>query len=477
MIALRFTFVFVLLALAACSVGPDYVRPELPAPSAYKEAKDWKPAEPRDGEARGKWWDIYGDPVLGGLVAQVELSNQNVAIAEAQLRQARALVAGTRSAYFPTVGANASRTRSQSPTGSGNVVGGGSAVVVGAANTYSVSADISWEIDVWGKVRRSVESSSAQAQASQAELASATLSAQAELVRDYFDFRSTDAQKKLYDETVDAYAKSLQMTTNRYNAGVAARAEVVQAEAQLRSAQAQQLDLAIQRAQLEHAVALLLGKAPADFTMPPEQVQPVTPQVPVGVPSELLERRPDIAAAERQVASANAKIGVAKAAYYPTFAISAQGGSRASDFGDLFTSPTRFWSVGPALALTLFDAGARRSVSDQAIANYDATVAAYRQTVLGAFVEVEDNLVALRVLEQEQVVQQQALKAARESLALTVNQYKAGTVSYLAVVIVQAQAFSEERSALNLRSRQLAASVNLVKALGGGWNTSALTPP
>jgi NodT family efflux transporter outer membrane factor (OMF) lipoprotein len=293
-------------------------------------------------------------------------------------------------------------------------------------------------------------------------------------VRDYFDFRSTDAQKKLYDETVAAYAKSLQMTTNRYNAGVAARAEVVQAEAQLRSAQAQQLDLAIQRAQLEHAVALLLGRAPADFTMPPEQAQPVTPQVPVGVPSELLERRPDIAAAERQVASANAKIGVAKAAYYPSLALSATGGTRASDYGDLFTSPTRFWSVGPALALTLFDAGARASVTDQAIANYDATVAAYRQTVLGAFVEVEDNLVALRVLGEEQVVQQQALRAARESLALTVNQYKAGTVSYLAVVIVQAQAFSEERAALNLRSRELAASVNLVKALGGGWNAAAL---
>jgi len=378
---------------------------------------------------------------------------------------------------YAQLGASASRTRSQSPAGTGTVVGGGGAVVVGASNTYSVSADVSWEIDLWGKVRRSVESSNAQAEASAADLASATLSAQAELVRSYFDFRSTDAQKKLYDETVEAYAKSLQLTTNRYKAGVAARSEVVQAETQLRSAQAQQLDLAIQRAQLEHAMALLLGKAPADFTMPPEQVQPATPQVPVGVPSQLLERRPDIAAAERQVVSANAKIGVAQAAYYPSFSLFAQGGTRAPDYADLFTSPTRFWSLGPALALTLFDAGARRSLSDQAIANYDATVAAYKQTVLGAFVEVEDNLVALRVLEQEMVVQQQALESARESLALTLNQYKAGTVSYLAVVIVQTQAFSEERSALNLRARQLAASVNLVKALGGGWSSAALAAP
>jgi NodT family efflux transporter outer membrane factor (OMF) lipoprotein len=466
-----------LLALAACTVGPDYVRPEMPTPPAYKEAKDWKPATPRDAEARGKWWEIYGDPVLDGLVAQVAISNQNVAIAEAQLRQALALVEGTRSGYFPTVGANASRTRSQSPAGSGNVVGGGGAVVVGATNTNSVSASVSWEIDLWGRVRRSVESSGAQAQASAAELAAATLSAQAQLARSYFDYRITGAQQKLFDETVEAYEKSLQLTTNRYNAGVAARAEVVQAEAQLRSAQAQQLDIAIQRAQLEHAIALLLGKAPADFAMPPGQVQPAAPAVPVGIPSELLERRPDIAAAERQVASANAKIGVAESAYYPSFSISGTGGTRAADYTDLFTSPTRFWSVGPLLALTLFDGGARRSVSDQAIANYDASVAAYRQTVLGAFVEVEDNLVALRVLEQEQVVQQQALKAARESLALTLNQYKAGTVSYLAVVIVQTQAFSEERAALNLRARELAASVNLVKAMGGGWSAAELARP
>jgi NodT family efflux transporter outer membrane factor (OMF) lipoprotein len=449
------------LALAGCAMGPDYQRPALETPAAFKEAGTWKVAQPADTLPRGRWWTLFGDPQLDGLIAQVEVSNQNVRAAEARFRQAKAAAAGARSGLFPNLNATAGRTRSQATlTASGTPV---------TATSYSFGLDAGWELDVWGRVRRVAESGDANAQASEGDLAGALLSAQAALALDYFSLRIVDAQRRVYDETVAAYERSLQLTRNRYSAGVASRADVVQAEAQLLSARAQGIDLATQRAQLEHAIALLVGKAPADFSLPPDQSYPKAPEVPLALPSALLERRPDIAAAERRVAAANAQVGAAKAAFFPTLELSAGGGFRSPSLTDWFSIPNRFWSIGPSLALSVFDAGLKRSQSDQAIAAYDQAVAAYRQTALGALADVEDNLVALRVLGEEMVVQQDALRAARESVALTLNQYKAGTVSYLNVVLAQATAFSEELSALAIRNRQLAASVGLVRALGGGW--------
>jgi NodT family efflux transporter outer membrane factor (OMF) lipoprotein len=452
------------LALAGCAMGPDYRRPALETPAAFKEAGTWKIAQPADTLPRGRWWTLFGDPQLDGLIAQVEVSNQNVRAAEARFRQAKAAAAGARSGLFPNLNATAGRTRSQATlTASGTAV---------AATSYSFGLDAGWELDVWGRVRRVAESGDANAQASEGDLAGALLSAQAALALDYFSLRIVDAQKRVSDETVAAFGRSLQLTRNRYTAGVASRADVVQAEAQLLSARAQGIDLATQRAQLEHAIALLVGKAPADFALPPDQSYPMAPEIPLALPSALLERRPDIAAAERRVAAANAQVGAAKAAFFPTLELSASGGFRNPSLTDWFSIPNRFWSIGPSLALSVFDAGLKRSQSDQAIAAYDAAVASYRQTVLGALVDVEDNLVALRVLGEEMVVQQDALRAARESVALTLNQYKAGTVSYLNVVLAQATAFSEELSALAIRNRQLAASVGLVRALGGGWTAT-----
>jgi NodT family efflux transporter outer membrane factor (OMF) lipoprotein len=457
-----FPFASVILVFGGCAVGPDYQRPGLASPAAFKEAGTWKVAQPADTLPRGRWWTIFGDPLLDELLAQVEVSNQNVRVAEARYRQAKAAAAGARAGLFPSLGASAGRTRAQSPS-----FASGAGV---ASTNYNFQLDAAWEVDVWGRVRRLAESGDATAQAAEGDLAGALLSAQAALALDYFALRIVDAQKRVFDETVAAYERSLQLTRNRYAAGVASRADVVQAEAQLLSARAQSLDLATQRAQLEHAIAILVGKAPADFSLASDASYPKAPDVPLAVPSALLERRPDIAAAERRVAAANAQVGAAKAAFFPTLELSASGGFRGPSFSDWFTIPNRFWSIGPSLALSVFDAGLRRSQSDQAIAAYDQSVATYRQAVLGAFGDVEDNLVALRVLGEEALVQQDALRSARESVALTLNQYKAGTVSYLNVVIAQANAFSEELSAIAIRNRQLAASVGLVRALGGGWS-------
>lgn len=449
------------LALAGCAAGPDYRRPALETPVAFKEAGTWKIAQPADTLPRGPWWAIFADPALDGLVAQVEVSNQNVRAAEAQFRQARAAAAGARAGLFPNLAASAAATHAQA-----NATNTGTPVTT---TTYNFALNAGWEIDVWGRVRRVAESGEANAKASEADLAGALLSAQAALAQDYYALRIVDARKRVYDETVAAYERSLQLTKNRYRAGVASRADVVQAEAQLLSARAQGIDLDSQRAQLEHAIALLVGKAPANFSLPPDNSYPKAPDVPLVVPSALLERRPDVAAAERHVASANALVGAAKAAFFPALDLSASGGFRGPGITDWFSLPYRYWSLGPSLALSVFDAGLKRAQSDQAIAAYDQAVASYRQTTLAAMVDVEDNLVALRVLGEESVVQQEALKSARESLTLTLNQYKAGTVSYLSVVVAQATAFSEELSALAIRNRQLAASVGLVRALGGGW--------
>ena len=458
--------------LVACTVGPNYVRPGIEAPHAFKEMEGWKQADPRDRELRGPWWEIYNDALLNNLEEQVAISNQNLAQAEAKYRQARALVQSARASYFPSVGADASATRTGS--GSSRTSSANSQQSSQSASNYALSVSAAWEIDVWGRVRRTVEANQANAEASAADLEAARLSAQAELAQDYFQLRISDAQKQLLEDSVADFAKSLQLTKNRYDSGVAAKVDVVQAQTQLQNTQAQAVDVGVQRAQLEHAIALLIGKPASSFSLVPAPLAAVAPVVPVGVPSQLLERRPDVAAAERRVAAANAQIGVAKAAYFPALTLSGSLGYQSSRFADLITAPSRFWSIGPALAQTLFDGGLRSAQSDQAVAAYDASVAAYRQTVLTGFQEVEDNLAALRILEQEAQVQDEALQSARESVVLTINQYKAGIVSYLNVIQVQTTALATERSSVDILNRRLAATVLLIKALGGGWNRSGI---
>jgi len=465
----RIAVIVALAVLSGCAVGPDYTRPEVTVPGTFKELSNWKEATPRDGGIAADWWKVFNDPLLDSLVGQVSISNQSLAQAEAQFRQAQAIVRGARANYFPTVGASAAASRSRGPASS----------LTGAqetTNQFSLAASASWEIDLWGKVRRQVESSEASAQASAADLISLRLSTQAELAQNYFQLKTLDAQRKVLNDTVVAYEKALQLTRNRYAAGVAAKADVVAALTQLQTTQAQAIDIGVQRAQLEHAVAVLIGKPPAELSIPSTPVVMTLPPVPSAVPSEMLERRPDIAAAERRVAAANAKIGVAKAAYYPSLTLTASTGYQSSALADLFKAPSFFWSLGPAtLAQTIFDAGARRSVTDQAIASYDATVAAYRQTVLTGFQQVEDNLAALRILAEEGQVQDQAVASARESVLLTTNQYKAGIVSYLNVITAQTIALSSERTALGIAGQRQAAAILLIRALGGGWNEAALT--
>jgi NodT family efflux transporter outer membrane factor (OMF) lipoprotein len=456
------------LLLAGCTVGPDYQRPDVATPAAWKEAGDWKPAEPKDAAARGNWWEIYGDAELNALVQQVEVSNQNVLAAAAQFRQAQALLGVANAAYYPTLGANLSDSRAQGTSASTT---GTSTVAPGSPirNTTRLAFSASWEADVWGHIGRNVESSQASAQASDADLRAALLSAQATLVQTYVQLRANDAQQNLLAQTVAAYERSLQITQNRYAAGVAGRVDVAQAETQLKSTQVQAIDLGVQRAQYEHAIAVLIGKAPADFQLQPADGLPALPAVPAALPSALLERRPDIAGAERRMAAANAQIGVAQSAFFPALTFSGSGGYQSSSFSQLLTLPNRFWSIGPALALTLFDGGARSAQKESAVAGYDKSVATYRQTVLAAFQEVEDNLVALRKLGDEAAAQHAAAEAAAEALALVENQYQAGTVSYLNVVTAQATALNAHSNDIGIAGRRLVASATLLKALGGNW--------
>ena len=464
---------FPLLAalLAGCTVGPDYVRPPMPAPAAFKELKGWKPAQPRDQSIPGNWWEIFQDPQLNALEEQVAVSNPSIAQAAAQYHQAQALVQAARSAYFPTATATASVNRFRAASGT-NVA------VPGVRYLYQENFSATWQPDLWGVVRRQVESNIGSAQASAGTLQALRLSTQAALAQDYFQLRALDAQRKLLDETVEAYQKSLELTQNRYAAGVAARTDVVQAEAQLESARAQAINVGVLRAQLEHAVAVLAGKAPAELSLPAAPLTAEPPPIPAGIPSQLLERRPDIASAERQVAAANALIGVAKAAYFPTVTLSANNGFQTNTLTSLFSMASRYWALGPAVAaLTLFDGGARHAHMRQAVDAFDAAVANYRQTVLTGFQQVEDNLAALRILEEEAQVQDRAVHAFRESLAMTANQYKAGTVGYLNVMVAQAAALASENDAVQLRGRRLSAAVQLVTALGGGWDPAALPTP
>jgi NodT family efflux transporter outer membrane factor (OMF) lipoprotein len=463
--------------LAGCAVGPDYVRPPVEVPAAYKEAGLWKAAEPHPVDARHAWWQRYGDTTLNGLVEQANDANQNIREAEGQYRQAKAIADAARAGFFPNVGAAATAGR------------GVSSVTGNDATGFAVSLSASWEPDLWGGVRRAVESGEAGAQASADDLAAARLSIQAALAEDYLQLRYTDVQRELYARTTVAYAKALQLTQAQYRAGVVLRSDVALAETQLKTAQAQAVDLDAQRSQLEHAIAILIGRPPAAFVLP--AVSPADgfearmPAIPPSLPSELLESRPDIAAAERRAALANANIGVAKAAYYPSLALSAGGGASAATVASLLATPSRVWSLGATLAQTLFDGGLRSARTAEAVAAFDVAVAQYKQTVLGGFQQVEDDLATLAVLERETALQDEAVAAARLAERLALAQYRGGTANYLTVVAAQALALSNARTAVQLRSRQLTTSVALITATGGGWSpgrddvaaTRAAAPP
>ncbi len=454
--------------LSACAVGPDYEKPQMATPAQFKAAEGWTQASPSDAIARGAWWEIYGDTQLNGLVEKLNSSNQTVAQYEAQYRQAKALVRSSRGAFFPTLDFSAGKTRSSQGTGSSSSSLSSSSS--GIRDTYNTQLGVSWEADIWGKLRRGLEADTASAQASLADLAAMQLSLQSELVQNYLQLRVIDEQKRLLEATVEAYQRSLTLTQNQYRAGISGRDSVAQAQTQLKSTQADLIDLVWQRAQFENAIAVLMGQAPADFNLAASTSIPALPAIPLELPSQLLERRPDIAAAERSVMAANANIGIAKAAYYPDLTLSMSGGYSSSTFSNWVSLPNRFWSVGPQLAMTLFDGGQRSAEVDRTEAVYDQTVAQYRQTVLSGFQEVENYLVQLKVYEDEASVRAEALDAARESLRLTSNQYKAGLIGYLDVVNVQATALSNERNVLTLLQSRLIASVQLIAALGGGWD-------
>jgi len=464
------------LALTACSVGPKYQRPEAPVPPAYKEsppasfkeAEGWKVAQPNDSAPRGTWWEMFGDPELNALEEQVDVSNQTLAVAEAQLRGARAAIGVARAALFPTVTGTASVTGARQSL---NRSGASSNPSNATRSDYLLSLDTFYELDVWGRIRHSVEASTASAQASAADLETARLSIHAELATDYFILHGLDAQRQLLLLATAAFEKALQLTINRYNQGVASQVDVQQALTQLETTRAQAIDLGVQRAQFEHAIAILLGKPPAEFTIPPAPISIQPPVIPAGLPSELLERRPDIAAAERRVAAANEQIGIAQAAFYPTVTLRPIIGLESTSLSNLFSWPSALWSFGSSLVQIAFEGGRRRAVTEQAQAAYDATVATYRQTVLVAFQGVEDNLAALRILEAEAEQQGKAVEAAKTTLLLALNRYKGGVTTYLEVITAQSAALTATRTAVDLLTRRMTATVLLIKALGGGWGT------
>jgi len=449
--------VFALLA-SGCAVGPTYQRPSAATPVAYKEAQNWVPAAPADALERGPWWQLFDDPVLNELAAGIDISNQNIAAASAAYAQARALVREQRASLFPVITLNGSADRS----------GGGSSSSR-SGNTFQTSIGGSWEPDVWGRLSRGVDSASASAQASAADLASARLSAQGELATNYFSIRQTDAQQALLASTIDGYQRTLQITQNRYAAGIAAKTDVLQAQTQLANAQSEALGLERQRAQLEHAIAVLLGRAPADFSLAVAAWKASVPQVPLGVPSTLLQRRPDIAAAERRVAVTNEQIGIAQSAFYPSINLSASYGFGASSVADLFNASSSLWSLGLSAAQVLFNAGATRERVAAAQAAQDAAVARYRQTVLVAFQDVEDQLTGTRVLLQQQDLLRQASQAADEAETQMLNRYRAGQVSYTEVVTAQASALSARRALVKLQADRQTTAVALIQSLGGSW--------
>jgi len=477
------------LLLTGCVVGPKYARPSFETPPAYKEigtsettaAGTWKQAQPSDAASRGKWWREFNDSQLNELEEKASVANQNIAAAASSFVVARALVREARSQFFPTVTTNPSITNERpSPAQFGGVRAGTSSnsqLIVRPFTDFSLPADASWEPDLWGRVRNNVKANVYAAQASAADLENVRLSEQAELAVDYYELRAQDSMKQVLDSTVVAYQDSLDLNRSLYKSGLGADEAVAQAEAQLRTAQAQDTNLGILRAQYEHAIAVLTGQPPSTFSIPPMPLSGNRPAIPVGVPSELLERRPDIAATERAVAEANAQIGIAKAAYFPDLLLSATGGFGNSSITSWFTWPSRFWSVGPSLAETIFDAGLRKATVEQYRATYDQTVANYRQSVLSAFQEVEDNLAALRILSEDIQQQDAAVDAAARSLQEATVRYKAGLDPYLNVISAQTILLNDEQAAVNFRMQQMVSSVQLVKALGGNWNASELPSP
>jgi NodT family efflux transporter outer membrane factor (OMF) lipoprotein len=513
------------LLLSACNPAPKYARPPAQAPTAFKEAapqeykenQGWRPARPGDERIRGKWWELYNDPQLNALEEQVQTQNQNIAQAEANFRQARALVVSARSQLYPTIGTSPSYSNTRtsqtargafvvgnstgitsttssnngsttgtstsgtgtgtgnsgSSTNSGSTSVGGSSTS-GVFNNFAFPLDVSYEVDLWHRVRNNIAQNQYAAQASAADLATALLSTQAELAQDYFEVRALDAQRKILEETVENYRRTLQLTQSLYQTGIDSEEEVAQAQTQLDTTTAQETDLGVSRANFEHAIAVLTGRPPATFSLPVAPFRPNPPEIPVEVPSDLLERRPDIAAAERRVAASNAAIGVARAAYYPNLTLSASGGLQTSHFAQWFNWPSRFWSVGPTLSQVLFDAGARRGATEQAEAAYDASVASYRSTVLSAFQAVEDQLSALTILSKEASQEQTAVLSAGHYLDLALTRFKTGVESYLNVITAQTALLSNRETELQVQLRQMTASVSLVMALGGGWDPAQL---
>ena len=481
--------------LAGCAVGPNYHRPSTPVPQRFKEAEGWKPAEPQEAASGTDWWSVYSDSVLDGLEKQIDISNQTLKAAEASWREAEAVVSGAKAELFPTVGVSGSATRTKGlgttvggttttttpgSTGTGTTTtGGGTTTAIvpmtsHPVNNFNATADASWAPDIWGKIRRTIESDVASAQASDADLAAARLSAQGTLATDYIELRVTDEMKQLLDQTVAAYQRSLDITQNQYKSGIVAKADVITAETQLEGAQSQQISVGVMRGQLEHAIAVLVGKPPADFAIEPATFGTAVPVAPTGIPSALLERRPDVAAAERTMASANAQIGVAIAAYFPDLTLTGAYGFSSSVLPGLIRAPNNIWSFGGTIADTVLDFGARSAAVRQARAAYDVAVANYRQTVLTAFQQVEDQLVALRILEQQYAVQDRTVKSANEAVRLTINEYRAGIVAYTSVVTAQATALADAQTLLTIRQNRLTASVALIQALGGGWDTALL---
>jgi NodT family efflux transporter outer membrane factor (OMF) lipoprotein len=472
----------VTIFLAGCMIGPNYVTPSTPMAPGFKElapapsqANDgWNLAQPSDQTPRGNWWEIYGDPQLNALESQIDSANQNLKIAEANYREARAAIRFNRSYEAPTIGAapgiSTVRESANQPYTSPALINNGS-------GDFTLPVDMSWEIDLWGRIRRSVTAAKEQAQASAADMAAMQLSLQAELAHNYFELRSADAEERLLDETVQAYSRALELTEDRFEGGAAPKSDVAQARTQLEDAQVLDTDIMVQRAEHEHAIAILIGKPPANFSLPPSPIDlhtPAIPAIPQVLPSELLERRPDIAASERRMAAANEQIGIAQAAYYPALNLSALAGFQGTSALNWFNWPSRFWAVGPSFSETLFDAGRRRATKESAVAAYDGNVATYRQTTLAAFQQVEDNLAVLRILGGESQQQHTATAAAEEALRIFMNRYAGGVDTYLNVVTSQTTALSNEQNDVDIRRRQLDASVLLIKALGGDWNVNKL---
>jgi NodT family efflux transporter outer membrane factor (OMF) lipoprotein len=468
------------LLLGGCMVGPKYVKPTVPmapafkeqVPDSYKQSDGWKPAQPSDQALRGNWWEVFGDPQLNALEEQLTASNQDLKVAEARFRQARAMIRFNRSEEFPTISTSPSivneRDSANQPYFPPSLANNGT-------GAFTLPFDLSYEVDLWGRVRRTVSASREEAQATAADLQTANLSLHAELAVDYFELRSADDQRQLLDNTVAAYTDALKLTQNRFEGGAAPKSDVAQAQTQLDGARVQDTDITVTRAQFEHAIATLIGKPPAEFSITPAPSTVMElPVIPVGLPAALLERRPDIAAGERRVAEANDQIGIARAAFFPSLVLGATGGFTGTSITNWLSWPSRMWAVGPQLSQTIFDAGRRRAVSEGATANYDGTVASYRQTTLTAFQEVEDNLAALSILEKESQQQKEATTSAEESLQLFTNRYQGGVDNYLQVITAQTVLLTNQRNDIDIERRRMDASVLLVKAIGGGWDTSQL---